>query len=145
MLVPEAASKVVAIGQTHAKRLGEMGREVPAEPRIFLKPSTALNATLRPIRLPPDSQDVQHEAELAVVIGKALHRAGEDEARAAIFGATCFNDVTARDIQKREVQTTPAKSYDTFACCGPWIETEAKYADLALRCRVNGELRPDGR
>ena len=88
----------------------------PAEPRIFIKPSTALNATRQPIRLPPDSKGVQHEAELAVVIGQRLYRADEKAARAAIFGATCFNDVTARDIQKREAQNTRAKSYDTFAC-----------------------------
>jgi 2-keto-4-pentenoate hydratase/2-oxohepta-3-ene-1,7-dioic acid hydratase in catechol pathway len=145
LLVPSEAAKVVAIGQNYRKHAEEMGKPVPAEPLIFMKPATALNPTGRPIVLPAASQEVHHEAELAVVIGKQLKRASEEEAAAGIFGATCFNDVTARDIQRREIQHTRAKSYDTFACCGPWIETDALLSDLAVRCRVNGELRQDGR
>lgn len=144
-LVPSAASKVVAIGQNYRQHAQEMGKQVPAEPLLFLKPSTALNAHGAPIVLPPASHEVHHEAELALVVGKRLSRASVDEAAAAIFALTCFNDVTARDIQKREVQHTRAKSYDTFACCGPVMVTGLSWADLRIQCRVNGSLRQEGR
>lgn len=157
LLVPSEASKVVCIGQNYRKHAEEMGKQVPAEPLIFIKPSTALNATGRPIVLPPASQEVHHEAELAVVVGRRLTRVSEDEARAGIFGFTCFNDVTARDIQRREIQHTRGKGYDTFACAGPWMETAMETAmgtgtatgidpgDLRVVCRVNGQVRQDGR
>ena len=145
LLCPTEASKVVAIGQNYRKHAEEMGKSVPAEPLIFMKPSTALNDPGRPIRLPPDSQEVHHEAELAVVVGRRLRNASEAEAQSALFGLTCFNDVTARDIQRREVQHTRAKSYDTFACAGPWVETELSPVDLRVLCRVNGQVRQDGR
>jgi 2-keto-4-pentenoate hydratase/2-oxohepta-3-ene-1,7-dioic acid hydratase in catechol pathway len=145
LLVPSGASKVVAVGQNYRQHCEEMGKPIPDEPLLFIKPSTALNPSGRPIVLPKASQEVHYEAELALVIGAPLHRATEEEAAAAIFGLTCFNDVTARDIQRREVQHTRAKSYDTFACVGPWIETGLSPADLRIRCRVNGEVRQDGR
>jgi 2-keto-4-pentenoate hydratase/2-oxohepta-3-ene-1,7-dioic acid hydratase in catechol pathway len=145
LLAPTPASKVVCIGQNYRKHAEEMGKPVPVEPLIFIKPSTALNGPERPIVLPPASQEVHHEAELGLVIGRKLSRATEADAAAAIFGLTCFNDVTARDIQRREVQHTRGKSYDTFACVGPWIETELSPADLRILCRVNGEVRQDGR
>lgn len=144
-LVPSEASKVVAIGQNYRKHAEEMGKAVPAEPLIFMKPMTALNAHGSPIVLPPASNEVHYEAELALVIGKRLTRATEAEAADAIFAVTCFNDVTARDIQKREVQHTRAKSYDTFACCGPWMVRGLDFGDLAVRCRVNGAQKQDGR
>ena len=144
-LTPTAATKVVAIGQNYRKHAEEMGKPVPAEPLIFLKPSTALNPHGAPIVLPPASQDVQHEAELALVIGATLKGATEAEARAGIFAVSCFNDVTARDIQRREVQHTRAKSYDTFACYGPWMVRGAPYEDLRIACRVNGAVRQDSR
>ncbi len=139
------ASKVVAIGQNYRKHAEELGKVVPEEPLLFTKPLTALNAHGAPIVLPPASQEVHHEAELALVIGTQLTRATEDEARAAIFALTCFNDVTARDIQKREVQHTRAKGYDTFACCGPTMVTGLSPDDLRVQCRVNGVTRQDGR
>jgi len=145
LLVPTGASKVVAVGQNYRKHCEEMGKPIPEEPLLFLKPSTALNATLRPIVIPKASHEVHYEAELGIVIGRPLHRATEKEAMAGIFGLTCFNDVTARDIQKREVQHTRAKSYDTFACVGPWIETELSPDDLRVRSWVNGDPRQDGR
>lgn len=145
LLPPTEASKVVAVGQNYRRHAEEMGKPIPPEPLLFLKPPSALNASGRPIVLPPESQEVHHEAELALVIGKPLHRASEEAAAGAIFGLTCFNDVTARDIQRREVQHTRAKSFDTFACAGPWIETELSFADLRVVCRVNGEVRQDGR
>lgn len=145
LLVPSEATKIVCVGQNYRKHAEEMGKPVPAEPLIFIKPSTALNPHLAPIRLPPESQEVHYEAELALVIGERLSRAGEVQAQRAIWGVTCFNDVTARDIQKREVQHTRAKGYDTFACAGPWAVQGLDPRDLAIRCRVNGELRQDSR
>ncbi|MCU0694970.1 MAG: fumarylacetoacetate hydrolase family protein [Myxococcaceae bacterium] len=144
-LVPTTASKVVAIGQNYRKHAEEMGKPVPAEPLIFMKPMTALNAHGAPILLPPASQEVHHEAELALVIGRTLTRATEAEAAKAIFAATCFNDVTARDVQRREAQHTRAKSYDTFACCGPWMVRGLDVSDLLVTCRLNGELKQSGR
>jgi 2-keto-4-pentenoate hydratase/2-oxohepta-3-ene-1,7-dioic acid hydratase in catechol pathway len=145
LLIPAEASKVVCIGQNYRKHAEEMGKQIPAEPLIFVKPSTALNATCRPIVLPPESQEVHHEAELALVIGRRLHRVSEQEAAAGIFALTCFNDVTARDIQRREIQHTRAKGYDTFACVGPWMQTGLPWNDLRVICRVNGQIRQDGR
>lgn len=139
------ASKVVAIGQNYRKHAEEMGKSVPVEPLIFTKPSTALNGHEGKIVLPPASKEVHHEAELALVIGKKLTRASVEEARAGIFGLTCFNDVTARDIQKREVQHTRGKGYDTFACCGPVMVTGLSPDDLRVMCRVNGVTKQDGR
>jgi 2-keto-4-pentenoate hydratase/2-oxohepta-3-ene-1,7-dioic acid hydratase in catechol pathway len=145
LLVPSEASKVVLIGQNYRKHAEEMGKSIPPEPLIFLKPSTALNAHGSPIHLPPASEEVHHEAELALVIGERLSRVDEATAARAIFGLTCFNDVTARDVQRREVQHTRAKSYDTFACAGPWLVTGLSPADLRVVCRVNGQVRQDGR
>jgi 2-keto-4-pentenoate hydratase/2-oxohepta-3-ene-1,7-dioic acid hydratase in catechol pathway len=145
LLHPTEASKIVAIGQNYRKHAEEMGKPVPPEPLIFMKPPTALNGPGQPIVLPPDSQEVHHEAELAVVIGRRLRDATEQQAAEAIFGLTCFNDVTARDIQRREVQHTRAKSYDTFACAGPWIETQLSPANLRIIGRVNGQVRQDSR
>ena len=139
------ASKVVAIGQNYRKHAEEMGKVVPVEPLLFMKPSTALNAHLSAIVLPPASQEVHHEAELGLVIGRRLSKASEAEAAEAIFALTCFNDVTARDVQKREVQHTRAKSYDTFACCGPWMVRGLDPSDLAVTCRLNGAVRQQGR
>ena len=144
-LVPSEASKVVCIGQNYAKHAAEMGKAVPVEPLLFIKPSTALNPMGAAIRIPPASTEVHHEAELGLVIGTRLSRVSEEEAAAGIFGLTCINDVTARDIQKREIQHTRAKSYDTFACCGPWVVRGVSAAALRVICRVNGEVRQDGR
>lgn len=143
--VPVLASKVVAVGQNYRQHAAEMGKPVPAEPLIFLKPSTALNGHGSPIVLPPESQEVHHESELGLVIGERLHRASEAEAARGIFALTCFNDVTARDIQKREVQHTRGKGYDTFACAGPWMVQGLDPSDLRVRCRVNGVVKQDGR
>lgn len=138
------ASKVVAVAQNYKKHAAEMGKPVPAEPLLFLKPSTALNGHLSPIVLPPESAEVHHEAEVAVVIGRQLKRASDDEVKAALFAVTCFNDVTARDIQRRETQHTRGKSYDTFACAGPWMVTGLDVGSLRVQCRVNGATRQDG-
>jgi 2-keto-4-pentenoate hydratase/2-oxohepta-3-ene-1,7-dioic acid hydratase in catechol pathway len=144
LLPPSDASKVVAVAQNYKKHAAEMGKPIPAEPLLFIKPSTALNAHAHPIILPPESAEVHHEGEVAVVLGKKLHRATVAEASAAIFAVTCFNDVTARDIQRRETQHTRAKSYDTFACIGPWMVTGLDVSKLRVQCRVNGQTRQDG-
>ncbi len=144
LLPPSDASKVVAVAQNYKKHAAEMGKPIPPEPLIFLKPSTALNGHGSPIVLPPESAEVHHEAEVAVVIGKRLSRATEEEAKAALFAVTCFNDVTARDIQKRETQHTRGKGYDTFACVGPWMVTGLDVGALRVQCRVNGVTKQDG-
>lgn len=145
LLPPSDASKVVCIGQNYRKHAEEMGKPVPTEPLLFIKPSTALNGPGSPIRIPKVSQEVHYEAELALVIGEKLKNADEATAARAIWGLTCFNDVTARDIQKREIQHTRAKSYDTFACAGPWAVTGLSPGDLRIVCRVNGQVRQDSR
>ena len=145
LLVPSEASKVVCIGQNYRKHAEEMGKPVPPEPLIFMKPSTALNGPRSPIRIPKASQEVHYEAELGLLIGEKLKSVDEATAARGIFGLTCINDVTARDIQRREVQHTRAKSYDTFACAGPWVVTGLSPADLRVVCRVNGEVRQDSR
>ncbi len=139
------ASKVVCIGQNYRQHAAEMGKPVPTEPLLFTKPSTALNAHGQPIVMPPASSEVHYEAELALVIGQRLSKVDEAGAAAGIFALTCFNDVTARDVQKREVQHTRAKGYDTFACCGPTMVRGLDPADLRVQCRVNGVTRQDGR
>ncbi|MCL2179017.1 MAG: fumarylacetoacetate hydrolase family protein [Proteobacteria bacterium] len=144
ILVPTEASKVVAVGRNNKKHAQEMGKSAPEEPLIFLISPSALNGHKQPIVLPRESNEVHHEAELALIIGKELKKADEQKAKEAIFGLTCFNDVTARDIQRREQQYTRAKNYDSFACVGPFIVAELAWEGLHIRCRVNGELRQDG-
>jgi 2-keto-4-pentenoate hydratase/2-oxohepta-3-ene-1,7-dioic acid hydratase in catechol pathway len=145
LLVPTEATKVVCIGLNYRRHAEEMGKPLPPEPLLFLKPASALNPHGAPIRLPRMSQEVHHEAEVALVIGRRCARADEAEAARAIWGLTCFNDVTARDLQRKDVQYTRAKSFDTFACAGPWVVQGLSAADLAVRCRVNGQPRQDGR
>ncbi|WP_224249087.1 fumarylacetoacetate hydrolase family protein [Hyalangium gracile] len=145
LLVPSEASKVVCIGQNYRKHAEEMGKPVPSEPLIFMKPSTSLNGPRSPIRIPKASEEVHYEAELGLVIGERLKNVDEATAARAIWALTCFNDVTARDIQRREVQHTRAKSYDTFSCAGPWAVTGLAPGDLRIVCRVNGQVRQDSR
>ncbi len=145
LLAPSDASKIVCVGQNYRKHAAEMGKPIPVEPLLFIKPPSALNGAGQPIVLPPESQEVHYEAELALVIGERLTRVSEAEAIKGIFALTCFNDVTARDIQKREIQHTRAKSYDTFACCGPWMVRGLSPNDLRVQARVNGQTRQDGR
>jgi 2-keto-4-pentenoate hydratase/2-oxohepta-3-ene-1,7-dioic acid hydratase in catechol pathway len=144
LLAPVRPSKVVCVGRNYLAHAREMGNEVPKQPLIFLKPPSAVIGPHEPIRCPPQSSDVQHEAELGVVMGRALSRAGAAEARQAIFGWTCVNDVTARDIQREEKQFTRAKGFDTFCPVGPWVDTSLDWADLAVVCRVNGTERQRG-
>lgn len=145
LLAPVAPSKIVCVGRNYRKHAEELGNEVPAEPLLFLKPPSALLAPDAPIELPDASERVEHEGELAVVVGTRLRDASPQEAAAAVFGLTCANDVTARDLQRRDVQFTRGKGFDTFCPVGPWVETDADPSDLRVRVRVGGELRQDGR
>lgn len=145
LLAPVLPSKVVCVGRNYADHAAELGNEVPAEPLLFLKPSTAVIGPYEPIRLPTDlAAEFHHEAELAVIVGRLVSQASPDDARAAIYGFTCANDVTARDLQRRESQWTRAKGFDTFCPLGPAIATDIDPSDVRVRCLVDGEVRQDG-
>ena len=145
LLAPVIPSKVVAVGRNYVAHAEELGNEVPEEPLIFLKPSTSVIGPGDPVPLPPQSRRVDHEAELAVVIGRLCRRVAEDEAPKFVLGYTCGNDVTARDLQERDDQWTRAKGFDGFCPLGPWVETELDPSNLEVSCRVNGEVRQTGR
>ncbi|GIJ28338.1 2-hydroxyhepta-2,4-diene-1,7-dioate isomerase [Micromonospora qiuiae] len=137
LLSPILPSKVVCVGRNYAEHAAEHGSEVPSEPLLFLKPSTAVIGPRDAIRLPEFSKQVEHEAELAVVIGAAgARRADRAAAERAIFGYTCANDVTARDLQRSDGQWTRAKGFDSFCPIGPWITTGLDVTDLEIRCEV---------
>ncbi len=138
-------SKVVGIGRNYAAHAAEMGNEVPANPLLFLKPNTSVIGPGEPITYPPFSENVHFEAELAVVIGRVCKDVPAARVPEVIFGYTCANDVTARDLQQSDGQWARAKGFDSACPLGPWIETELDPADLAVTCTVNGELRQDGR
>ncbi len=141
LLAPCVPGKIVAVGLNYARHAEELAAEVPSEPLLFLKPSTAVIGPGEAIILPAMSRQVEYEGELAAVIGRRVKNVPEDEALEAVFGYTCINDVTARDLQKKDVQFTRSKSFDTFAPVGPWIETDVEPAGLALETRVNGKVR----
>ncbi|MFU8850342.1 fumarylacetoacetate hydrolase family protein [Micromonospora sp. SL1-18] len=137
LLSPILPSKVVCVGRNYAEHAAEHGSEVPKEPLLFLKPSTSVIGPRDAIRLPIFSKQVEHEAELAVVIGApGARRADRAAAERAIFGYTCANDVTARDLQRSDGQWTRAKGFDSFCPLGPWITTGLDVADLEVRCEV---------
>jgi 2-keto-4-pentenoate hydratase/2-oxohepta-3-ene-1,7-dioic acid hydratase in catechol pathway len=137
LLAPIFSSKVIGVGRNYADHAAELGNEVPKEPLIFIKPSTTVIGPNDAIRLPPQSNRVEEEAELAVVIGatgaRRVDRAG---AQKAIFGYTIGNDVTARDLQRSDPQWTRAKGFDSFCPIGPWIVTDLDVSDLEIRCEV---------
>jgi 2-keto-4-pentenoate hydratase/2-oxohepta-3-ene-1,7-dioic acid hydratase in catechol pathway len=145
LLAPVVPSKIVCVGRNYAAHARELGNEVPAEPLLFFKLPSSLVGPGAAVVLPPESERVEHEAELGVVVGKRLRRASREEARAAIFGFTCACDVTARDLQKKDGQWSRAKGWDTFCPVGPWIETDLDPSDLRVRCLVDGEVKQDGR
>jgi len=146
LLSPILPSKVVGVGRNYVDHAAEHGAEVPKEPLLFLKPSTAVIGHHDLIRLPVQSDRVEHEAELAVVIGApGARRVDRDGARAAIFGYTCGNDVTARDLQRHDGQWTRGKGFDSFCPLGPWIATDVDVSDVEVRCEVNEEVRQLGR
>ena len=145
LLAPVLPSKVVCIGKNYADHAAEMGAEAPASPVVFLKPSTSVVGPGEAVRLPRDSERVDHEAELGVVIGRLCRDVPRERALDVVLGWTCANDVTARDHQQADGQWTRGKSHDTFCPIGPWVETDLDVRDLGVQCRVDGELRQDGR
>jgi 2-keto-4-pentenoate hydratase/2-oxohepta-3-ene-1,7-dioic acid hydratase in catechol pathway len=144
LLAPVEPSKIVCVGRNYRAHAKELGNEVPATPMIFMKPPSAVVGPQDAIRLPEQSKEVQHESELAVVIGRTLSRGSAVEAKLAVFGYTGLNDVTARDIQREEKQFTRAKGFDTFCPIGPVVDTALDPMDLSIVCRVNGAERQRG-
>jgi 2-keto-4-pentenoate hydratase/2-oxohepta-3-ene-1,7-dioic acid hydratase in catechol pathway len=145
LLAPVEPSKIVAVGRNYAAHAAEMGNEVPREPLIFFKPPSAIVGPEEPIVLTRYSKHVEHECELGVVIGKRC--SGLDDAvdpLAYVLGYTCLNDVSARDLQKSDVQFARAKGFDSFCPVGPHIETELDPRDVLVETRVNGQLRQSG-
>jgi len=143
LLAPCLPSKVAAVGLNYVAHAREIGMKPPADPVLFLKPASAVIGPGDGIVYPPGVGRLDPEAELAVVIGSPARSASATEAARAIFGYTCLNDVTARDLQSRDQQWTRSKSFDTFCPIGPWIETEIDPGNLNLRLRVNGETRQE--
>jgi len=141
LLAPCTPSKIVALGLNYRNHALELGLPLPQEPLLFLKPPSAVIGPGEKIILPPQSQRVDYEGELAVVIGRRTKAVSPEEALDYVLGYTCFNDVTARDLQKRDGQWIRAKSFDTFAPFGPWIETDLDPADLKIETFLNGERR----
>lgn len=145
LLAPIIPTKVVAVGRNYADHAAELGNDLPTEPLLFLKPTSSIVGPGDPVQIPTElTEEVHHEAELAVVVSRQLTRATPDEAAAAVLGVTAANDVTARDLQRAEPQWTRGKGIDTFLPLGPAIATDLDLADLRVVARVNGEVRQDG-
>ena len=145
LLAPFVGTKVLAIGRNYAAHAAEHGSTVPEEPLVFLKPTSSVIGPGTPIEILPEMQLVEHEAELAVVIGQRGRFIREEEALHHVFGYTCANDVSERVYQRKDGQWTRAKGFDTFCPLGPWIQTALDPADVRVQCRVNGSLRQDAR
>lgn len=146
LLAPAEPTKIVCVGRNYAAHAAEFGNEVPKEPLIFLKPPSAVIGPEDAIVLTRYSQRVEHEGELGVVMGRrCAHLSDSDDPQAYILGYTCLNDVTARDLQKSDVQFTRAKGFDTFCPIGPHIETQLDPSDVLVQTRVNGAQRQSAR
>ncbi len=141
VLAPVRPSKIVCVGLNYRDHAAELGKRLPPEPMLFLKPPTTVLDPDRPILLPPGVGRVDHEAEVAVVIGRRAHRVRAAQAWDCIFGLTALNDVTARDMQNREVQYTRCKGFDTFAPVGPAMTVGRFDGPVGVEGRVNGEVR----
>ena len=137
-------SKVVGIGRNYAAHAAELGHDLPSEPLMFLKPNTSVVGPGDPVFYPRQSSEVHYEGELAVVISRICRDVPAERARDVIWGYTVANDVTARDLQRSDVQFTRAKGFDSFCPLGPWIETELTTDDLRVRTHLNGDLKQDG-
>ena len=140
-LAPVKPSKIVAIGLNYKDHAGEMNKPLPEEPLMFLKPATAVIGPEDPIRMPPGVGRVDYESELAVVIGRRAHRVAAGQARDFVLGLTCMNDVTARDLQTKDVQYTRAKGFDTFAPLGPCIAVGLDGSALSVEGWVNNDRK----
>ena len=137
-------SKVIGIGKNYAAHAAEMGGEAPAEPLLFMKPNTSVIGPGDPIFYPRQTSELHYEGELAVVIGRICRDVPAEKAADVIQGYTVGNDVTARDLQRSDVQFTRAKGFDSFCPLGPWIETELDTSDLRVTTHLNGDLKQDG-
>src|SRR5246500_1382647 len=145
LLAPVEPSKVVCIGRNYAAHAAELGNEVPKEPLMFLKPPSSIVGPEEAIVLPKYSQKVEHEGELALVVGRRCSQLADgDDALSFVAGYTCLNDVTARDLQKSDVQFTRAKGFDTFCPVGPHIETALDPSNVLVEARINGALKQSG-
>lgn len=143
LLPPAAPGKIILVGLNYRDHARELNMRIPKEPVIFFKPTTALAAHKQNIKYPEGVARLDYEAELAFVIRKQGRNISEAKAKEYILGYTCLNDVTARDLQKKDIQWTRAKSFDTFCPIGPWLETAINPARLAIRSYLNAELKQD--
>ena len=146
LAAPVTPSKIVCVGRNYTEHAAELGNPMPTEPLLFLKAPSSIIGHEETIELPPESRQVEHEGELGVVIGRRARRLGpDDDALQYVLGYTCLNDVTARDLQRRDVQFTRGKSFDTFCPVGPFIETDISPLNLEVITRVNQETKQRGR
>jgi 2-keto-4-pentenoate hydratase/2-oxohepta-3-ene-1,7-dioic acid hydratase in catechol pathway len=141
LIHPSEPTKIVCVGRNYVEHAKELGNEVPKVPLIFLKPPSSIISNGETIILPTQSTQVEHEAELVVVIGKRGRHVTAENAKKVILGYTIGNDITARDLQKSDDQWTRAKGFDTFCSFGPWIDTDFDPSDAVITCRVNGQMR----
>jgi 2-keto-4-pentenoate hydratase/2-oxohepta-3-ene-1,7-dioic acid hydratase in catechol pathway len=141
LLAPVVPGKIICVGRNYVEHAKEHGAEVPDIPLLFLKPPSSILPPGGVIQLPPQSQQVEHEGELAIVIGREGKWIQTKDSSNYIFGFTIANDVTARDLQQKDVQWTRGKGFDTFCPIGPWVETEFDPVDTLLTCKVNDEMR----
>ncbi len=141
ILAPAVPTKIVCVGRNYSEHAIEQNVDIPESPQLFFKPPSAIIPIEENIQIPPQSKQVEHEAELVVVIGRKGRWISVEESNYYILGYTIGNDVTARDIQHKDLQWTRGKGFDTFCPVGPWIETELDPADCLISCRVNGGLR----
>ncbi len=146
LLPPVTPSKIVCVGRNYAEHAAELGNEIPKEPLLFLKAPSAIIADGATIILPKQSSQVEHEGELAIVISKSCKNLSEnDNPFDYILGYICLNDVTARDLQHKDIQFTRAKSFDSFCPIGNFVETELDVTDISVTTKVNGSIKQNGR
>lgn len=145
LTTPVIPSKIVCVGRNYREHAAELGNKMPEEPLLFLKAPSAVIGNDEVIKLPPQSNQVEHEGELGVVIGKTTQRiSAEDNPLDYVLGYTCVNDVTARDLQRKDVQFTRGKSFDTFCPVGPVIVTDIDPTNLGVVTRLNGDIKQNG-
>lgn len=145
-LPPVSPSKIVCVGRNYAEHAQELGNEVPKAPMLFLKAPSSLITEGDSICIPEQSGQVEHEGELGIIISRECRKLSEnDDPFDFVFGYVCLNDVTARDLQRQDVQFTRAKSFDTFCPVGAFIETDLDISDIRVQTRVNGVIKQDGR
>lgn len=146
LIIPVSPSKIVCVGRNYAAHAAELGNEIPKDPLLFLKAPSALILDGENIEIPAQSSQVEHEGELAVVIGRTCKNLATDaNVSEFVLGYMCLNDVTARDLQKKDIQFARAKSFDTFCPVGKFIETDLDTSDLSVVTKVNGEIKQSGR